>query len=405
MRGKLLFLLTICLAAAFTCCTSDPEGPIAERFLEDGSYGVRAGETIVDTVEVSCSSISVPTGVGGYELLMIGEMKDIRFEAILLKFDFSDSVSFGRTISSATLNLPVKSAQWEDTIPSGGDSLFSMKVVFHELIDDFDESDSITVVPDYFYDPIGDSLGDPHAERVLSITSQDFSIDTTVAGGWLNGSRVHHGIAVVWAEEPDQPGLLEMYSHEFALDPPAIMVEFTDTTAICTAVEDYSVATFKIGGLDCVGGIATRIFFEFDLGSIRDRAMILGSFLVLNVVGEEGLGATPGEKSMEGFGLSSDFVYYLYTPDVDDPFLPAFLEGTGVDRGNFNPSVEKAIRMSLRGFVPDVLRGSRDNTGLVLQSDIEGLRVQRASFYTGDADSSLRPYIEVIYSQPAGFGD
>ncbi|MCK4235560.1 MAG: hypothetical protein KAX38_00475, partial [Candidatus Krumholzibacteria bacterium] len=177
MRGKLLFLLTICLAAAFTCCTSDPEGPIAERFLEDGSYGVRAGETIVDTVEVSCSSISVPTGVGGYELLMIGEMKDIRFEAILLKFDFSDSVSFGRTISSATLNLPVKSAQWEDTIPSGGDSLFSMKVVFHELIDDFDESDSITVVPDYFYDPIGDSLGDPYTERILSLTSQDFSID------------------------------------------------------------------------------------------------------------------------------------------------------------------------------------------------------------------------------------
>ena len=59
----------------------------------------------------------------------------------------------------------------------------------------------------------------------------------------------------------------------------------------------------------------------------------------------------------------------------------------------------------MTGFIIDVVTGRRENTGLVLQSNLETARVQRASYFTAAAaDSSLRPCLEIVYTLPADFG-
>ena len=95
--------------------------------------------------------------------------------------------------------------------------------------------------------------------------------------------------------------------------------------------------------------------------------------------------------------------YYIYTPDSDDPADPGFLEGTGIDIGIFTATETKTLRLPLRGFIPDLIDSSRVNTGLILQSNIENNRVQRAAFYTLSADSLFRPCLEIFYSLPAEF--
>jgi hypothetical protein len=51
--------------------------------------------------------------------------------------------------------------------------------------------------------------------------------------------------------------------------------------------------------------------------------------------------------------------------------------------------------------VPDVLKGLRANRGLVLQSNLETGRIQRAAFASFGEDA---PYLEIYYTLPADFG-
>ncbi len=400
MLRRTVHILVTGAAVLLACCSSDPEGPVTKKFLEEGTYGVRAGDTYRFVEVASGTTVSIPRGVGSSRLLAIGDTSGISFEAILIKFDFTlleeDS---GKTISTAFLHLPVRSApegtvQGTDTVP------FSLPVAFYELLEEFSEDDTITSVPPYDPMPIPDSLGT--TERELSIENTDFNIDKSFVEEWIEGTRQHHGVIILVTEEPEELGLIEMNAREFGSDPPAIRVEFTDTTTAAFAdTSDYSIAILEGEGLNCVGGIATRVYFDFTLDGLDERAMIHRSNLVLTVRGEDGFGATPGEWTI--LGLDPSFNYYLYTPQVGDPADLGFLEGTGVDRGSFVAYETKTLRIPLRGFVRDIVGGLRENTGLVFQSNLETGRIQRASFYGVAADSLFKPYIEVIYSLPGEF--
>lgn len=390
---------TYWLAPAFLAfalsCSSDPEGPVSKKFLEDGTYGVKAGEAHRDTFPVSAGTVSVPLGVGTEALLTIGRVKGIEYRSILLKFNFTLAAEdSGKTISSAVLHLPVQVATPED---------LKIPVTVNELLSSFSDADTITAVPPYDLDPIADSLG--RTVDTLDIAGlNDFSLDTTVVGEWLSGRRVHNGIAILWAAVPDSASYFEMNARERGTDPPAVVVQFRDsTTATFGATADYSVAVFEHGGLNCIGGVARRIQFGFEEDTLKahipERAMINAAFLVLTVRKELGFGATLGEQLLLGY--SSLFQYYLYAPGSADTLKADFREGTGVDTGTFEAVASATIKMPLRGYIRDILDGKRENTGLVLQSDKELSRIQRASFASTGAD---KPYIEIIYSLPADFG-
>jgi hypothetical protein len=378
------------LVAFVLSCSSDPEGPVSARFIDDGTYGIKSGETRRVVIPVNAMTVSVPLGVGTSPFLNLGRQKGIEYRAILLKFDFTlASGDEGKVVSSAVLHLPVQVESPEN---------LRMLVTFNELLSSFGDADSITAIPSYDPRPIADSLG--RTVDTLSFESTDFDIDTTVVNGWISGRRPHNGIAILWAAVPDSASSVEMNAHEYGSDPPAVRVNFTDgSSAAFGSIDDYTVVSLERSGLDCVGGVARRVSCSFDPAGIPARAIVHASFLVLRTRGDQGLGATVGEQLILEY--SSLFTYYLYAPDSADTLSTDFLEGTGVARSSFDPAVSATVKLPIRAYMADVLAGVRVNTGLVLQSDRESTRVQRASFAAGGAEA---PYIEIIYSLPADFG-
>jgi hypothetical protein len=200
---------------------------------------------------------------------------------------------------------------------------------------------------------------------------------------------------------PDTLGLIEMYAQDYGSNPPFLKVMFEGGgRVLLPVVSDYAVTEDHIAALAASGGTARRIFFEFDLGGVPELASVNYSALIFHTDGSSGLGATYSEMLL---GASTDFAYYLYTPDSSDPDDPGILEGTGVSRNLLPPTIDAKIKIPLGQFTLDLLSGARENTGLVLQSDLEATRVQILSIYDMAAGDSLRPYIEIIYTMPADF--
>lgn len=386
---KTKYWLIPAFLALLLSCSSDPEGPLTVQFVDNGTYGVKAGGTHRVIIPVNAVTVDVPRGDGISYLLALGKARGIEYRAILVRFDFTlPSADEGKKISSARLHLPILTGT-----PVG----FALPVTFNELRASFNDSDTIVTVPPYDPLPIADSLG--RTIDTLSIGRTEYDIDTTVVNGWISGRRTHYGIAILWAATPDTASLVEMNARELGSDPPAVRVTFTDgTSAAFGPVADYAVAVFPHGGLNVVGGLAQRIYCTFDVSGIPARAMVNASFLVMRVRGGEGLGATGGELLI---AQSSSFLYYLYAPASVDTTLTDWRNGTGVDRSSFDPIESKTVKMPLRGYLADVLRGARVNRGLVLQSDQEVRLVQRSSFTASGLDA---PHIELIYSLPADFG-
>ncbi len=389
MRRTIAYACAASALALILSCSSDPEGPVTEAFLDDGTYGIKAGETRRVVVPVSATTVSVPQGVGTARLLTLGRLRGLEYRAVLLTFNFARSAEdSAKTVSSARLRLPVQVVSPEDA---------SVFVSFYELLDGFEETDTIVSVPPYRPVPIPDSLGVSVHE--LGLDAVEFSLDTASVNAWLSGRRPLPGIAVVWAAPPDSNSTIEISAHERGTDPCAIRLSYEGgTTGAFGAQQDYTVVTFAEPGLNCVGGLARRVYFTFDLLGIPERASVHASFLVLRTRGDRGVGATAGDLAL---GLTYYFSRYLYAPDSADTLSEGFRKGTGVDQGIFDPAVSATIKMPLRGFVPDVLKGLRENRGLVLQSNLETGRIQRACFVTSGDNA---PYIEIYYTMPADFG-
>ncbi len=394
-----LSILLASLSLLLGSCSSDPSGPIFAQQV-DSLYGVDPGNVYRYVEPLTGMTFEVPVSVGNSPLLAIGETQGLGFDTTLLQFDMTLSdEDIGKEILSASLYLPVRVAP-EGTIVDTLEIPYIQTISFYELLSGFDDEDTVIVIPPLDPEPLLDSTG--AASRQLSIDENEFYLDQIIVQEWVEGASEHNGIALVLEGMPDGPGLIEINAHEYGSDPPSIRVLFTDsTTAAFPSINDYSAVRFEGGGLNCVGGYATRIYFDFTLEGVDPRAIVNRASLVLSVNGEEGFGSTLGESVV--LGILSDISYYMYTPDSDDPADPGFLEGTGVDIGIFSATETKTLRLPLRGFIPDLIDSSRVNRGLILQSNLENTRVQRAAFFTSAADSLLRPYLEIFYSLPAEF--
>jgi hypothetical protein len=388
----MLAAAAIALAAG---CGTDAEGPVTRPFHESGWYPPRAGDTerYVDTLR-SVSMIEIPWGIGSSSILKLGEIKGVRYTTLLIQFGYDSLVNYeGMTVDSVVLDLPVITVQ---------DTLFHLGVTFNELLEGFSESDTITSPPAYDPDPIAGAQGE--TVRDINIERTEFSIDRGIVQGWIDGTSDpwEHGISINWAYEPDTLGLIEMYSKDYGTDPPLLKIIFEGgEDLLLPSVADYAITEDRISALAAAGGTARRIYFEFDLEGVPDLATLNYSALVFQIDGSSGLGATYGEILV---GASTDFPYYLYTPDSTDVASPGILEGTGVSRSLLPATIDAKVKIPLGQYTIDVLNGIRSNTGLVLQSDLEGTRVQILAIYDSAAGDSLRPYLEVIYTMPADFG-
>jgi hypothetical protein len=376
-------------------CGTDAEGPVTVPFHESGWYSPQAGDTerYVDTLR-SVSMIKIPMGIGGSSTLKIGETHGIVYTTLLMQFGYDSLVNFeDMTVDSVILDLPVITVQ---------DTLFHLGVTFNELLVGFSEADTITSPPAFDPDPIPGARGE--TVRDISFERTEFSIDRTIVQGWVDGTSDPwpYGISINWAGDPDTLGLIEMYSQNFGRNPPLIRVIFDGGAVVnLPAIADYAITSDRITALAAAGGAARRLYFEFDLDGVPELATLHYSALVFHTDGAAGLGATYGEQLL---GLSTDFSYYLYTPDSSDPDDPGILKGTGVSANLLPVNIDAMIKIPLGQYMIDILDGTRVNHGLVLQSDLETTRYQILAIFDQAAGDSLRPYIEVIYTMPTDFG-
>jgi len=390
-----ILLAAFALLAVTGGCGTDAEGPVTRPFHESGWYSPDAGDTerYVDTMR-SISIIEIPYGIGESSTLKLGEVQGIVYTTLLMQFNYDSLVNYeGLTVDSVILDLPVIIVQ---------DTLFHLGVTFNELLEDFSEFDTITSPPAYDPSPI---LGaDGETVRDINFERTEFSIDESLVQGWVDGTSTpwEYGISINWAYEPDTLGLIEMYAQNYGSNPPVLRVKFSDGQEVLLPdVSDYAITADRIATLAAAGGVARRIFFEFDLAGVPELATLNYSALVFHTDGSAGLGATYGEQLL---GAQTDFSYYIYAPDSPDPDDPGILEGTGVSRNLLPVNIDAKIKIPLGQYTSDILSGARVNNGLVLQSDLEMSRVQILALF-GPADGdSLRPYLEVIYTMPTDFG-
>ena len=395
---RIYFAYTLIAAVAVLAlsagCGTDAEGPVTRPFHESGWYSPQAGDTerYVDTLR-NVSMIEIPYGIGHSSILKLGEIKGVRYTTLLMQFNYDSLPNYeGMTVDSVVLDLPVITVQ---------DTLFHLGVTFNELLEGFSEDDTITSPPAYDPDPIQGALGE--TVRDISFERTEFSIDRTIVQDWVDGTADPwpHGISINWAYVPDTLGLIEMYAQDYGTNPPVLRVLFDGgIDVLFPVVSDYAITEDHITALAAAGGTARRIYFEFDLEGVPELATLNYSALVFHTDGSSGLGATYGEMLV---GASTDFPYYLYTPDSSDPDDPGILEGTGVSRSLIPVTIDAKIKIPLGQYTIDVLNGSRVNTGLVLQSDFEASRVQILAIYDTAAGDSIRPYIEIIYTMPTDF--
>ncbi len=376
-------------------CGTDAEGPVTRPFHESGWYSPLAGDTerYIDTLR-SVSMIEIPMGLGASSTLKLGETQGVVFTTLLMQFSYDSLVNFeGMTVDSVILDLPVIIVQ---------DTLFHLGVTFNELLEGFAEEDTITSPPAYDPDPIPGAHGE--TVRDISFERTEFSIDKTIVQGWIDGTLDPwaNGISINWAYQPDTLGLIEMYSRNYGSNPPLIKVIFEGGEVVrLPDISDYAVTSDQITALAAAGGTARRLFFEFDLAGVPELASLHYSSLVFHTEGSSGLGATYGEQLL---GATTDFSYYLYTPDSSDPDDPAILKGTGVSSNVIPVNIDAKIKIPLGQYTIDILDGTRVNHGLVLQSDLEASRIQILAIYDSASGDSLRPYLEVIYTMPTDFG-
>ncbi len=383
-------------------CGSDPEGPVTQKFIDEGTYLPGGGETFCKIIPMdNVTSNPIPTDVGGQSsLLKFGRNRSLEFNRIFLDFD-SDSLDSlarrnqGKVVESAVLYLPLISS------PD-----CELRFGIYPLTGSFTEDDSLSGdnAPGNEPVPVPDQNGSTEARVLVTAGENEFGIDPSVIQGWVDQSSQpwEYGIALVVEERPDSMGFFEFFSINYEENPVSLRIYFNDSSGDTIAVDkDYSVPSYTPDGeLAVVGGAATRLHFRFDLESLSDSAMVHYSALVLEVEGQKGFGITAGE--LQYLGLDEKFYSYLYAPDSDNPLDEGFWEGTGVDRQDFYATNSGKLEFPLRGYTNDVLYGPRENLGLVLQSDLEITRFQKVSFYSGPVDS-LKPHIKVIYSLPADF--
>jgi hypothetical protein len=391
----LYVLLAAVLASALAAgCGTDAEGPVTVPFHESGWYSPDAGETVRHIEPMSSvSALEIPMGIGTSLTLKLGESKGVHYKNVLIQFGYDSLVNYtGMTVDSVVLDLPVVTVQ---------DTLFHLGVTFNELLEAFDEYDTITAPPAYDPFPIEGAGGE--TVRDISFERTEFSIDRTIVQEWLDGTSDpwQHGISINWAAVPDTFGLIEMKAKDYGSDPPVLKVILEGgDVVLLPSVADYSITEDNITGIAAAGGVARRIYFQFDLEGVPENAFVNYSALVFHTEGSRGLGASYGEILL---GATTDFPYYIYAPDSTDFGGEGLLGGTGVSRNQLPPEIDAKIKIPLGKYMIDILSGARVNTGLVIQSDLEASRVQILALYDESAGDSLRPYIELVYTMPTDF--
>ncbi|NIO57710.1 MAG: hypothetical protein GTN72_16335 [Candidatus Latescibacteria bacterium] len=364
-------------------CSSDPDSPLGNEFIDDGTLGGRPGTVFQDTIRVTSGdqSFFVGSRLDKNPTLSLG-LKSGYLSSMVVKFDFSgvgpDTL---RIVDRASLRL-------KDPNFLPGDSLIAR---FYELLEEYNEGDTLQALQ-IDPTPIPDE-GLTNVDREMPTGTANYLLPTALVQDWIRGDRPHNGIAVV-VRDTISGKQFSFGSRENSEkdDRPLLAVNFTDGAETKFSPTDdgtFVESTTSTTNLVISDGFIRRILVPVDLSGFDPDNFIHDAKLVLNADTTTDLGI--------------DFSVLLYAPDSDDPADPSVRSGPGVSTGFVNfVSNQLVLPLTDRRRNINILQlfvgGERENNGLALRFYSEGQAVRQVEFYTSASDT-LGPRIIITASE------
>jgi hypothetical protein len=381
MKRLPTFLLTFGLLVlgsfiAGTGCSSDPDTPLGEAFLQDSLIRSQPGNVFQDTIPIAVGDTSFVTNalITYATTMTIGRIAGFE-KTMLLRFNFSprgdDTL---KTVSSAVLNLRVTTSTQTDTL----------QAAFYELLSTFEESDTMTVLKTAAA-PIPDSTG-VNTQRSLQYFPSRYTLSNALVQAWIRGTTTHYGMAIVLEDTTTTKQLVYGTHEALSSLRPFLRVTFTDQTE-----KNYNVAADGMlvkpltttSNLLLSDGYTRRIYLPVDLSTFKPDVLLHDARLVLNVVPDSWTGG--------------DVAVTLYAPKSSDISSADVLSGTTVAT-TFVDITAGTLSLPIRTIISTFLGDPTTNHGFVLRYAVEGTSVRQMEFYASAAADSVKPILEFTFS-------
>jgi hypothetical protein len=380
-RAKSMKKLTfgfVCALFILLHCSQNDANPVGGDLFDNSDLGVVNRLLVPASTDTSFSVPTISTGSGSY--LYIGHIQDIQAASMIRFTGLEDSAPIDSAILLINVSQVINSTQ----IP-GSVNLYTMTSTWDDL--SFKSSD---FKPDF----IGDYVGTIEVAND-SIDTLRYQIDSSLIMQWMDSTLNVPNNGLYLETEDDL--MLECFSRDMSTSVttgPQLLLYFTDDStrypASYEATYDLFFASSAVqpaaNQLILESGTAFRTFMTFDLGTFAPMDIINRATLI----------------------LTADTLLTL--PDIHQTlyftacFLDSLAEFTELECAAENSGIgtyeSGKCRIDLTPQIQSMISVPLENLGFLIQNSEESSSLQRLVFYSTDADSSLRPTLEITYTLP-----
>lgn len=382
LRKTFVYFCCVLVTALAAACSSDPDTPLGASFVDDGLIGTETGAVSQDTITVDSGDTTFVTSsvLTKAASMSLGRKPDVETSPVV-RFDFSDlGADTLKTVDSAVVRLTFDDQSVTDVLTAE----------FFELTDLLDELDPINVL-NVGATPIPD--GAMNTLRTMSVFPPTYPILPSLAQDWLTGAVPHNGIAVILNDTTTTIELaFSSRENVTSSERPSLTLFFSDGTD--TRLDAVADGTFvneltSTTHLRLSDGVTRRIFLPIALPAIGTETLLHNATFRLHIV--------PGTVSDPAGNLTAS----LYVPADSIIGSTGFLAGTDVETVFF--AEDGTIEFPARSILADLIAGTVDNNGFVMQYTLENTSTRRIEFYGSSAVDSLRPSLTFTSSEAPDF--
>ncbi|HHL71325.1 MAG TPA: DNRLRE domain-containing protein [Bacteroidetes bacterium] len=276
-----------------------------------------------------------------------------------------------------------------------GDSGLTAEASLHKSTVEWEESEVTFETFGNAFDPV------PMATTTIVASDSDtvrIALDTDLVESWADTNAANYGVLL---RAPSAAFSKRFVSTENTTRQPRVEFNYTrigrDDTTSASVIAEVDVTIFELtaqppeGPLYIGNGLEHRVLFNFDISSIPANVTINNATLTLTIDRENSFFYPEPFNSTAG----------RLTEESNDPMLAAF-DSTAFTSGPFTivNGDSSELKINLSNMVQRWNSGADPNYGFVLISLRSAVDFSRVAFYSSQADSSLRPRLDVTYSIP-----
>ncbi len=322
--------------------------------------------------------------IGSSSQLFVGNSNGMRMMSLFRFKNIPDSI----VIHKAELVLV--------SIDFIGDSGATAQAGVHAVTADWVESEVTFENFAAAYDPV------PMATTTIAAADSDtvrIELDAGLVESWADTTNDNFGVLF---QADDAPFSMRFVSTENVSRQPRVEFSYTrigrEDTTQASVIAEVDASIFEVTALPPEGplylgnGLEYRTLLNFDISSIPERVTINNATLILTVDRENSF------FYPENFNTTAARL----TEQSGDPFLAAF-DSTAYTGGPYTMVVPDSneLRINLSNMVQQWNAGDATNYGVLLLSLRSAVDFSRVAFYSSQADSTVRPKLDITYSTPS----